>query len=391
MRTLAEFYDLMMKTRTVRRMLAEFYLAGSIKLEEVDGLRNALDALEELRTENDGYEFLTKEGGRVTSVALDYETEELEKDLFFFDHGEEAFYRYIADRVPELDAQVGAVSELLRPAAGSTFITDRDGTVNNYCGRYRSSVQSAYNAIHLTRFARARASNAVILTSAPLENFGLLDLTVSPERTFIMAGSKGREFRDAAGRQHSLPIETEKQQKLEELNRRLSELVESPEYEEFALIGSAVQFKFGQTTVARQDMYGSIDPGRSEAFFERVKRLTSEVDPEGETFRLEDTGYDIEIILTREEGDRDFNKGDGVEFVDRVLGLGLDGPTIVCGDTASDVPMVEQVARRSNDLRTIFVTKDDALKKEVESHSPQTVFVDQPDALVLALGRLGKE
>jgi hypothetical protein len=38
----------------------------------------------------------------------------------------------------------------------------------------------------------------------------------------------------------------------------------------------------------------------------------------------------------------------------------------------------------------VFVTEDDELKKEVESHSPQTVFVDRPDALVLALGRLGK-
>ena len=45
MRTLADFYELMMKTRTVRRMLVEFYFAGSVKLEEVDGLRNALEEI----------------------------------------------------------------------------------------------------------------------------------------------------------------------------------------------------------------------------------------------------------------------------------------------------------------------------------------------------------
>jgi hypothetical protein len=372
-------------------MLVDFYFAGSVKLEEVASLRNALESLEGLRGEDGYYELLTKKDGEPTRLALDYETEELEKDLFFFEHGEEAFYRYIADRHPSFESHVRAVSDLLRPAAGATWITDRDGTVNNYCGRYRSSVQSAYNGVYLTRFARNRTGNALILTSAPLESFGLLDLSVMPDGTVFMAGSKGREFRDVHGYRHHLPIEAHKQSRLEELNRRLSDLVESPDYQEFGLIGSAVQFKFGQTTVARQDMYESIDPERSQAFLERVHDLVSELDPGGETFRIEDTGYDIEIILTRKEGDRDFNKGDGVGFVDGVSGLDLDGPVIVCGDTRSDLPMVHYAAERSRDLRTVFVTEDEELQNDVRSVAPQSVFVEHPDVLVLALGRLAKE
>jgi hypothetical protein len=357
----------------------------------VAGLRNALEAIEQVRTEDGGYRFLTKPDGHPTSVVLDYETEELGKDLFFFEHGEDAFIRYVADRMPELESQMAAVEELLRPAQNPTFITDRDGTVNNYCGRYRSSVQSAYNGIFLTRFARSLPRMPLILTSAPLEDFGLVDLTVMPDKTYLVAGSKGREFRDSRGARHDLPIEPEKQRRLEELNERLRSLLAEPDYEEFALIGSAVQFKFGQTTVARQDMYDSVDEERSRAFLGRIRELVSELDPADDTFRIEDTGYDIEIILTRSEGDRDFNKGDGVDFIDGEIGLRLDGPVIVCGDTSSDVPMLERVAQTSTDLRTVFVTTDEELMGRVEAVAPQCVFVDSPDVLVLALGALGKE
>ncbi|MFP4566725.1 MAG: hypothetical protein ACLFNX_09510, partial [Spirochaetaceae bacterium] len=369
----------------------EHYLAGSVKLEVVAGLRNACASLEETKTADGHHEFLVTPGGRKIHITLDYEVDELERDRFFFEHGEDALYRYVADRVPDLPSQLSDVQDLLRPAANARFITDRDGTVNNYCGRYRSSVQSAYNAILLTRFARKRTSTPVMLTSAPLEGFGLVDLTTMPDGAFLLAGSKGREFRDPFGHRRRLPADPEKGSRLEELNSRITALLETPEYEEFGLIGSAVQFKLGETTVARQDMYGSIPTERSQSFLERIRALVAELDPGGEVFRVEDTGYDIEIILTRDEGDRDFNKGDGIDFIDAQIGLGLDGPTVVCGDTSSDVSMVERVAATSADLRSIFVTTDDELKRRVESVAPRCVFVDSPDVLVLALGAQEEE
>lgn len=75
-------------------------------------------------------------------------------------------------------------------------MSDRDGTVNNYCGRYLSSVQSVYNSVFLTRYAVKKVTNGTILTSAPMENMGLVDIaTTSREGVFIYAGSKGRECR----------------------------------------------------------------------------------------------------------------------------------------------------------------------------------------------------
>jgi len=275
------------------------------------------------------------------------------------------------------------------------LITDRDGTVNNYCGRYLSSVQSIYNAVFLSRFARAaEVRHAVILTSAPLSDGGLEDLTVSPPGTFVLAGSKGREYLDDRGRRGALAIEADKQRQLERLNRRLNELLQDPAYEIFGLIGSGLQFKFGQTTVARQDIYGSIPTPESERFAGVIRELICDIDPEGLYFRVEDTGKDIEVILTveGESGLKDFDKGDGILFLDSELGLGLDGGgNLICGDTASDIPMVTAAAGKSPDPWTIFVTREENLQEAVRRVSARAHFVSEPDVLVCCLNQLGEE
>jgi phosphoglycolate phosphatase-like HAD superfamily hydrolase len=269
------------------------------------------------------------------------------------------------------------------------FITDRDGTVNNYCGRYLSSVQSVYNAVFLSRFALNMAKDSVVLTSAPLEDGGLLDISVAPENLFVYAGSKGREYRDTAGNRNRYPIEEQKQQVLDAFNRRLEALVQSEEYQVFPLIGSGVQYKFGQTTVARQDISGSVANEKSEEFLRRVSAVVREVDPDERYLVIEDTGKDIEVILTisGDGGDaKDFDKGDGIRFLDRELGLGLtEGPTLICGDTDSDVPMVEAARAGSERSRAIFVTTDQDLRTRVSGVCAESLFLATPDMLVAAL------
>ncbi len=395
--TLAEFYELITATVPLRRSIVKHVLAaGSCKPGDDqrlhpcrEGLRETLETLRTHQRDDGMCALLTKPGGRRTAIAVDYEIAELEKDLIFLEEGEPALRESLCDHAPGLTAEIAAVHDLLAPAAGAVFITDRDGTVNNYCGRYRSSVQSAYNAVQLTRFADARTRRALILTSAPLADHGLLSLSVQPPDRFVLAGSKGRELHDTTGERYQTPIEPAKQDKLNALNRALLDLLELHEHEEFALIGSGIQRKVGQTTVARQDIYGSIEADRSLQFLETVRELVTGLDPEGEVFRIEDTGYDIEILLTRDEGDRDFNKGDGISYVDRTVGLGLTSSVIVCGDTASDLPMVTAAASTAEDLRVVFVTEDDQLKREVERQAPQALRVTRPDALVLGLGALG--
>jgi hypothetical protein len=393
---LSQFYGLMHATVPLRRVLTEDVLESRAPTPgAVARLRETLQALEAIPEEPGGRRLALEEGLPV-HVDLGYEIEELKKDLVYLDHGEEALLEDLArrhDGFPE-DLEVGVAA--LEGTVFQAFVTDRDGTVNNYCGRYASSVQSVYNAVFLVRFARARAERSVVLTSAPLDDIGLADMTVTPAGVFICAGSKGREFFGTDGRRRQYPIDDAQQEKLALLNHGLDDLLTEPDYRVFALIGSGLQHKFGQTTIARQDIVGSVPTERSGRFQEDVRRLVRDVDPEGTFFRIEDTGLDIEILLTVEDAaeraTRDFDKGDGVRFLATNLRLEMErGPCLVCGDTGSDVPMLRAVLDLARETKSIFVTRQEELRQRVREVLPDAVFVGEPDVLVAALNRVSRD
>lgn len=387
---LSQFYGLMHATVPVRRVLTEEILASRRPAPgAVARLRETLEALDSIPEEEAGRRLVLEEG-RSIHVDLGYEIGELEKDLVYLDRGEDALLDDLAQPVPGFREDLQTVVEALGDTVFQTFVTDRDGTVNNYCGRYASSVQSVYNAVFLTRFARSRARRSVILTSAPLDDIGLADMTVSPPGAFTCTGSKGREYLDPKGRRRQHPIGTAQQAKLNHLNRELDELLAQREHKVFTLIGSGLQHKFGQTTIARQDIAGSVPAERSDRFGEEIRQLVRSVDPEGVFFRIEDTGLDLEIVLTVEDAGggptRDFDKGDGVRFLNADLQLQMDrGPCLVCGDTGSDLSMLQSSLELAPETKAVFVTGQDDLRQRVQDLLPEAVFVQEPDTLVAAL------
>jgi hypothetical protein len=393
--TLRQFYELMHSTVPVRRALTGEILASRRPPAEAVGhLREALARLEAIPEEPAGRRLIL-EGSRTIHVDLGYEIEELKKDLVFLEHGEEALLADLAERHAGFRDEVGSAVDALRGLSFQAFVTDRDGTVNNYCGRYASSVQSTYNAVFLTRFARARARGSVVLTSAPLDDIGLADMAVTPPGALVCAGSKGREYFDAEGRRHQYPIEPEKQERLDALNEALAGLLKRDGNEVFTLIGSGLQEKFGQTTIARQDIGGPIPEERSERFMDEVRELVRSVDPGGSFFRIEDTGLDLEILLTVDDEDggavRDFDKGDGVRFLNEDLGLEMGrGACLVCGDTGSDVPILAASLDLAPETHAVFVTRKDELRQKAKDVLPQTLFVGEPDTLVAILNALGE-
>jgi hypothetical protein len=394
-RTIRDFVSKMQQSAgTRRRLVGDILRSETPRTEDLDFLKTLHGTLETL-PDAEGFVRLEADGKRA-SLKIDYELIELEKDLLFLEQGEEALLARMAELHPGFREELEGALDFCRAmdVPLGCLITDRDGTVNNYCGRYLTSIQSAYNAVFLSRFAGAAVRKAVILTSAPLTGGGLEDLTVSPDGAFVLAGSKGREYLDDRKQRGSLAIEADKQKYLEHLNRRLIALLREPGYEIFAMIGSGLQFKFGQTTVARQDIHGSIPAEESEGFAGSIRELVCELDPDGLYFRIEDTGKDIEIILTVEgaSGLKDFDKGDGILFLEGELGLELHrGENLICGDTPSDVPMVAAASEKSPDPWTIFVTRDENLRKAVQRASKRACFVSQPDVLVCCLNELGKE
>ena len=391
--TLSDFINAMNETIWFRRPLVKkFVTSREVDLEMLDQLSQTQGLLEQIPNQNGNKLLQLGDSGPIT-LDVNYELEELKKDIWFFKNGEERFNEHLQSIHSNYIDEVAQGMDFLKGIRFLNFISDRDGTVNNYCGRYSTSIQSAYNSVFLCRYAASSVKNAVILTSAPLEGPGLIDISVNPDNIFIYAGSKGREYADKAGRKGNFPIEDDKQKMIEKLNSRLSNLVRQEAYSDFSRIGSGLQFKFGQTAIARQDINKSIDEQRSEEFLATIKELVNELDPENDYFRIEDTGLDIEIILTVKDDEsgqaRDFDKGDGISFLDESLQLGLkDGPNLICGDTNSDVSMVETAMKKSEQTRAIFVTEDKELKNRVRSVCPNTLFVSEPDILISILNKI---
>jgi hypothetical protein len=390
-KTLKEFYDLMADTAVIRRGLVQAALDGRVPDDDaVARLDQARASLEAIPREGDNH-VLALDAEKYIRVDLTYEITEAIKDLIYLRQGEGA----LLERMQQANADFSSIVEdgvkRLENIAFTTFVTDRDGTTNNYCGRYRSSVQSVYNAVWLTRFARSRVGSPAFITSAPLAEGGIMDVSVNPAGSFIYGASKGRECIDLTGQRHSYPIDPDQAAKLAALNTELTKLLSLPEYEKFSLIGSGLQFKFGQTTVARQDIGASIPEDESLAFKNTIEVLVHELDPAEKAFRIEDTGLDLEIILTVGEGAaaKDFDKADGVLFMDAQLSMNLgQGPNLICGDTSSDVPMVQAAMEKSERTHTIFVTQNQELADRVVAICPEAVIVPSPDYLVAILNTL---
>ena len=393
--SLKSLYRLMAETRPVRATLVKKILATQpYPQQHIDDLKHALRALQNCC--RDGHKAdLMLEGSASIQVDLFYEITELEKDIDFLENDEAQFLSHLQSRHADFATHVRQGTALLGGKRFNGFITDRDGTINNYCGRYATSIQSVYNAVFLARFAQKLAVNPIIITSAPLKDPGIVDVSVLPERTVIYAASKGREFIDLSGARRSFPIDPEKQLLIDRLNQRLASLVEDAAYERFSLIGSGLQMKFGQTTIARQDISGSIAANESQSFLALIENITREIDPSGLNFKIEDTGLDIEIILTVEDAEaglKDFDKKEAVKFLDQELRLKMNsGPHLVCGDTGSDLPMLEASMAYSQDTWAVFVTQDSQLAEKVSAVCPQALTVPEPDMLVAILNQLAQQ
>ncbi|MEI6846821.1 MAG: trehalose 6-phosphate synthase [Chlorobiaceae bacterium] len=395
-KTLKQLYELKAETKEIREPIVKNIIKQKVVGQTcVESLKNALYSLETIHIDDDtGHRLLSIDETKQIEVDLTYEIRELQKDIYFLEYGEDKFIDYLAKFIPEFRTYLTNGIRMLRGKNFNTFITDRDGTTNNYCGRYRSSVQPIYNSVFLTRFAQNRCKYPMIITSAPLKDFGILNVSINPSNTFIYAGSKGREFIDLNGEFNTFPIDEKKQELIRLLNSKMLVLLQDPNFEKFNFIGSALQIKFGQTTVARQDISRSIKDDESCAFLEKIKGIVKEIDPSGRNFRIEDTGLDIEIILTiggasEDAPIKDFDKGDGLAFICSKLEMDTSkGPHLVCGDTLSDIPMLKKAVDLFDDVWAIFVTKDEKLKKIVNEICPNSYTVPYPDILLTILGFL---
>ena len=398
MERVTEFYQLMDESRMIRRDMATSYLKKMVQPTHLEFLKRIAATLCTAPRDQEGVLHLRDEQGRSVLVKDDYETSELQKDILFFEQGEVRFLQYLSELHTGFGEELQQVCDFLGSEPYDAFFTDRDGTVNNYCGRYRSSVQSAYNAVYLSRFGRTVRQTPVILTAAPLMETGIRELCVMPEPLFLLAGSKGGEYCSFEGQRLSRPLPAGVVEAMEALNARLEELLQHPENQVFTQIGSGFQKKLGETTLSYQDVFGSIPERDSRRFSEAVHRIVSDMRSDGHSIRVEDTGKDLELIPAssseadggHSNGDElsHFTKGDGLRFLVQELKLLLTGKRVlVCGDTESDLPMVEAALSLGGEVSTVFATSDKDLRRRVRETGARCEFVSTPDVLVAALDR----
>jgi hypothetical protein len=335
------------------------------------------------------YSLLKKISNKNPKMDLSYEISEFKKDFMFLKNSE-SFFNYLEEVHAGFKKELGRVVDFLKDKEFNFFITDRDGTINNYCGRYFSSAQSVYNAFFLKSFIEKKVNKAIIITSAPLEGICSLSLFPKDSKKIIYAGSKGREYKTLkeGGKKEergSLKISKKEIQILKSLERELKKLVSKPKYEKFQFIGSGFQKKFGQLTIARQDISISISKEDSLEFLKEIENVVKELDSNGDSLGIEDTGLDVEIIL-KTSGSVMFDKAQGVDFMRKKLGLNLKkGNNLVCGDTFSDIPIADKVVEHNKNTYIIFVTTNRKLMEVLRKKHKRLMFVSSPDVLVAAL------
>lgn len=384
-KTLSDFYHNMNLLHTTRLSMLNCILnSRSMLIKDLKTVEKIREKLKDL-PQKDGKYILKTEQGQDITIELEYELSELKKDNIFIKQGHFALKDYLEQNHRKFSIQTEEGLDFLKIYKFSHFITDRDGTISNYCGRYLSSIQPIYNALALSEFSKAVEGHSIVLTSAPLLNKGLLDVSIQPNDEFVLSGSKGREI-IVDGHKITYPLSDIEKDKINLLFKEIDNLLKDNRYSVFKYIGSGFQFKFGEITLARQDKTHSVSSKHSIEIKERIEDVIRKIDPDNLFFELDDTGYDLEIMLKKQTSEKSlkaFDKGDGLRFIFEQLNTSIKNKTIlICGDTASDLPMIKAAQAVGANVVSIFVTKDQGLKNAVREICKQCYFADTPDILI---------
>lgn len=373
-----KFYKVLKEIRKTRKKVLSSILKGEeIPQKYVEKIQKILLKLKSIPGDEDNHIIYSNQNDRIM-MKLDYEIEGLRKDLIYLKQGENGLEDYLVKNNESFDDEKKEVVDYLTGKAFDSFVGNRDWALNYPADRYESSIQTIYNAFYLDKFLN-KINNKILITSAPLNEFSFVN--IMPEKDMVLAGSRGRKF-IYNGNKKSFYVPWKEGKKLGKLHSRIKRLLRDEDYEKLVHVGSGIQEKFGGITVARQDRCRSVDKRISNNFLEEVKEIARSIDPKGEYFEIKDTGLDVQINL--KWGLKLFDKGSGLGFILNSLNKSL-GKVLICGDSESDLSIVEKAKKDSEEMSVIFVTKDNNLKKRVKGLCPDAKFVSNPDTLVSSL------
>ncbi|CAD5217264.1 unnamed protein product [Bursaphelenchus xylophilus] len=407
--TLDDFYTLMMRSRDVRRQIVERVLKGiPIRSHFGISLNNAKESLS-LACEHHSKTILLKpssdiaDDDKVQMARFDIKTEldEFEKDLNFLKfiqsddvYNVEQFINSLQEYHPvsseKFREEVMAVVDLFTDADHfNFFFTDRDGTLKSYSCSYPASVQPAYSGVIQAQFARRCAQTCAIVTTAPMMRIGVLDVSTIPEGYYYFGASAGREwFIDPATKFKDQSIPEADLEMLDTVFNAIADFLEEPKFKHFTWVGSGLQKHYGHLTVAHQDAFGSVKEQNVKELDERIREIVGKIDPQGNSLSIIETETDLKIFLKSETGEI-FDKGDGIELLVKHAKLDLsNGSILVCGDSMTDLPMLEACLQKNpTGVFTVWVTSDKNLQNTVSNacakyNNQNYVFVSCPEVLL---------
>ncbi len=385
-KTLKDFYSVISDLRKTKSELVKEYLQKKVSDKKIKKLKKIYSVLKNTPKSSKKDRYLLEHKGEKILVCLKYELTELEKDIIFLEKGEDALIDYFKKSNKNFEKENRKIISKFKKTKFNFFITDRDGTINNYCGRYLSSVQSVYNSIFLLRFLNKKTKQGIIMSSGPLKE--LLKLDITPKNNFIYAGSKGREIY-FKGKKIKQKIPKEYKKILKKVSNKIGKLLSENKYSKFKYVGSGFQNKLGEITIARQTAFETISKKNSFDFLMRIKNIIQEVDKENKYLYLNDTGKDIEIGLKQKKSS--FNKGQGIKFIEEKLDFNFSkGNILLAGDTESDVFLIKEIQNKNPNAKYVFITKDKSLKKKVKNKLKRGAFISNPDVFISSLNKFTK-
>ncbi|KJH52019.1 hypothetical protein DICVIV_01830 [Dictyocaulus viviparus] len=196
---------------------------------------------------------------------------------------------------------------------------------------------------------------------------GILDVSTIPPGYYYYGASAGREwFVDPTNKFKDTSIPEQHLHLLDEVFQKISQLLERQEFRVFTWVGSGLQKHYGHLTIAHQDIYGSVKKDLSEELFDEINRIVMMIDPENNVLDVKSSNLDIKIYLKGKGADQHFNKGHGIRLLCEKMKCDLkEGNILVCGDSTTDLPMLEEcLARNPSGVYTIWVTTDSLLQKK---------------------------
>ncbi len=328
------------------------------------------------------------EVGSVYSFKEPYLLGSIEQDMAFLKDETDILNQSLFTGFVNFQQQVDRAMEMVGKAPPDLLISDRDGTLISEKGKFYNSIQSVSDTLILHNLFLKIPG--IIISASPLFGHGIADLMFMTKGKTWLAGSNGLECRDNQnGSIQQFRINAQSQLVLDKIYKDITTLMEDePSFKIFRITGLGLQKRAGQLVIALQDKANPLSGEFSKHYFESVCKIIDSCGIKNNpllTIRISDT----EITITDKKYLASQHKAGLSDILDTYQ-ISLENKSVfVCGNSVSDLHMIDIAKSRNSYVTSLFVTKDPLLQKQVLSRSDQASFVSDPIVLLYILKTCG--